>query len=1516
MHLKLSYVRPEGRTTNLAVTVDATALVGDLARALYRQDPAHDGAEAPGGLTLSVERRTAQGTTSVLDPERNLIEAGLRSGSLIRLSRERPAEAMGGDRGAAVARLRVLAGPDKGREFDLPAGVSHIGRMPTCDVHLTDPRVSKRHARLVVGESIGIVDEGSANGIVSGGVRVTKTLIGPSDVLRLGDSVISVASTRLAGTVEPSSPNIEFNRSPRVEPRFEPEQFRTPKAPSRPNPMRFPVVAMIAPLIMGIVLFAVTRNLLSIVFIGLSPLLMLGMYFDQRANAAKQLKQQKEDFDTTLRVVAAELTEAQNHERSVRLDRTPSLMEMRRDVDLLGPKLWCRRPETPGFLTVRLGLGTATSMCTVDHPDFEATALPAYLERAREFARTFEMIDGVPIVGDLRSAGAIGAAGPRGAVEGIARGLVFQLVTLHSPAELVVTVFASPVSRSTWEWVEWLPHAGSVHSPLAGGHLADNQGSGRTLVSELEELIAARLDSELPLRGAPRGEVEVTKGIPKAEDHDVPPLPTVVVVVDDDTPVDRARLIRIAETGPDVGVYVLWSATQVENLPSVCRTFIEVAPGHDGAVTGVVRHGLVSSPVACETLDAPAAADAALRLAPLVDAGVSVEDASDVPQMVSMLDLIGPRFGDQPEVVLERWRENGSLGEDPADAHAESVDGADADADGAGTRRRRRKGRAGDLRALVGSTGVAPMSLDLRADGPHALVGGTTGSGKSEFLQSWVLGMAAAHSPRRVTFLFVDYKGGAAFADCVDLPHSVGLVTDLSPHLVRRALTSLRAEIRHREHLFNAKKVKDLVTFEKTGDPDCPPSLVIIVDEFAALVQEIPEFVDGMVDVAQRGRSLGIHLVLATQRPAGVIRDNLRANTNLRIALRMADEDDSTDVLGVPDAAGFLPNIPGRAAAKTGPGRLTTFQSAYSGGHTAEESTAPPVAVEELHFGSPVVWEPPIDDDTDDGNDEAPSDITRVVATVGQAARLAALPTPRKPWLPELRPTYNSAAIRVRSDARLPLGVRDDPEAQRQPVVYYEPDREGNIAIFGTGGSGKSAALRQVAVAASLASEVNPVHLYGVDFGAAGLRMLEPLPTVGAIITGDDDERLARLMRELTATVEERAERYAAARASTIEEYREATGEGNEARIIVLVDGVGAFRDAYEHSTVAPWFSMFTQIAGDGRGVGVHVVVTADRYNSVPTSLGSSVQQRIILRMATEDDYLNLGVPRDILGPTSPPGRAILGEDEMQFAILGGKSNVAAQAREFERLATHLRGLGVIPAPPIRRLEERIPLADLPTYVEQTDRDGLPVLLAPIGVADATLGPAGIPTRGALMVAGTPGSGRTSALLTLAQAVHRERPDRVRVLLAMRPVPQLAGEAWSASATGADGVAEMCRALTDDIRSGRADAQGLAIFLHGAADFAMTPAETDLVTLIKEAAAHGHFIVGESESSSWNQAYQIAQPFKSARVGLLLAPGDADGDGLLGTPLGRLKRSDFPPGRGFYIRQGTATKLQVALPMA
>ena len=209
-------------------------------------------------------------------------------------------------------------------------------------------------------------------------------------------------------------------------------------------------------------------------------------------------------------------------------------------------------------------------------------------------------------------------------------------------------------------------------------------------------------------------------------------------------------------------------------------------------------------------------------------------------------------------------------------------------------------------------------------------------------------------------------------------------------HLVRRALTSLGAELHYREHLLARHEAKDLLELERRGEVEAPPCLIIVVDEFAALVQEVPEFVDGVVNVAQRGRSLGLHLILATQRPAGVIRDNLRANTNLRMALRMADENDSADVLGTPAAAFFDPSLPGRAMAKSGPGRLTPFQTGYAGGWTSDTPPPPDLKVSTLGFGAGTMWELPVrDDDETDKGDLGPTDIQRIVHQIRSAAATA-----------------------------------------------------------------------------------------------------------------------------------------------------------------------------------------------------------------------------------------------------------------------------------------------------------------------------------------------------------------------------------------------------------------------------------------------------------------------------------------------------------------------------------------------
>ena len=299
-----------------------------------------------------------------------------------------------------------------------------------------------------------------------------------------------------------------------------------------------------------------------------------------------------------------------------------------------------------------------------------------------------------------------------------------------------------------------------------------------------------------------------------------------LVVIDETCPVERRRLMPLIEAGRDTGIFFLWVTSARHRLPKACGAVVEIDPDHVTARTGFTGSGLTIAPTRWEGMSLVDAAAVARDITPIIDITGRINDDSEIPSAVAFAELYGgTHILDDPSSILELWQQHEG-------GHASSEHG---------------------LRVVVGMQAGAPFVLDVRQDGPHALVAGTTGAGKSEFLQSFVVGLATMHSPERVTFLLVDYKGGAAFKECVALPHTVGLVTDLDRNEVRRALISLNAELHHRELLLQKADAKDLLEMERKGHPDTPPSLLIVVDEFAALAKEVPEFVDGVVDVALRG---------------------------------------------------------------------------------------------------------------------------------------------------------------------------------------------------------------------------------------------------------------------------------------------------------------------------------------------------------------------------------------------------------------------------------------------------------------------------------------------------------------------------------------------------------------------------------------------------------------------------------------------------------------------------------------
>ena len=555
----------------------------------------------------------------------------------------------------------------------------------------------------------------------------------------------------------------------------------------------------------------------------------------------------------------------------------------------------------------------------------------------------------VPVTVPLREVGVVGVAGSPEACRSVAMWAVAQVAALHGPADTAVAVLLGSHPSRDWDWVKWLPHARNDEDHPRAVRLATDEDTRATMLAELTgELEARRELDEKQLAGLTRW----------------------VVVLDGAREIRMSPgMVSLLKEGPRVGLYFVCLDRTVRELPEECRTVASYADGRIDLETTEQRHVDAIRPdvVSGRWLERLARA-----LAPIRD--VSTEDlAAALPAASRLLDVLDlPR--PDAQTLVRRWQTRGRT-----------------------------------TRAVIGESTDGPFTLDVRADGPHGLVAGTTGSGKSELLQTLIASLAVGNRPDEFSFVLVDYKGGAAFKDCSRLPHTVGMVTDLDGHLTTRALESLGAELRRREHQLadaDAKDIEDYLAGRQPGDEPMP-RLLIVIDEFAALAAELPDFVTGLVDVARRGRSLGVHLILATQRPAGVVSAEIKSNTNLRIALRVTDSADSDDVIESPAAAQIPKSFPGRAYARLGHSSLVAFQSSRVGGRPGGGAGSH-VRVTDLDWGDlPLLGRTlgAVDDPEDDVS--VPTDLATLVAAITAATDELALPEMRKPWLPALPETLS-----------------------------------------------------------------------------------------------------------------------------------------------------------------------------------------------------------------------------------------------------------------------------------------------------------------------------------------------------------------------------------------------------------------------------------------------------------------------------------------------------------------------------
>lgn len=758
--------------------------------------------------------------------------------------------------------------------------------------------------------------------------------------------------------------------------------------------------------------------------------------------------------------------------------------------------------------------------------------------------------------------------------------------------------------------------------------------------------------------------------------------PMTFVVVDRDGCADGiGASVRQLLSGRGAPVAAVVLADRVEELPSVCTACVQV--DEDGLAT-VMSAETALPDVLIGGVTTAAARACARAMAGLLDPDVE-GSAAPLPDAVALVAIAA-----SPALTTARWRAM--------------------------------TGCRGSLRTTLGVAAEGPLTVDLVADGPHALVAGTTGSGKSELLRTWVAGLAGAYGPNELTFVLIDYKGGSAFADAGRLPHTVGLVTDLDEHLGARALRCLEAELRHRERVLAAAGASGITSY---GGAHPLPRLVVVIDEFATMATELPDFVDALVGVAQRGRSLGVHLILATQRPSGSVSDNIRANTNIRIALRVQDGPDSIDVIGRPDAAAVEVRRPGRGFARLGPGGVTEFQAALVSATTACEPRHR-VRVRPFAFGSAV-----LDAVATDG----PNDLARIVDGAEAAATALGLAPPRRPWPAPLPSDVSQGDVPAGA-----CGVIDDPDRQLQAPFSWAADR-GSLLLVGAAGSGTTTALASVATALAAVTPPDALHLYVLDFDSGGLGVIGALPHAGAFVGAAERERQERLIRMLRAELEERR---AAANSTS----------ASRPRLVLLIDNFGGFNAAFDDAGGIAFRDDVFRLLADGGALGIAVVASADRPGAVPAAVSSVVADKLVFRLADPYDYLAFGMPaRD--AASSGPGRAVDPATKLEIQMARPDFTVV--------------GSGARVAPGVGRLPDEVAVDEVARAAARAGGEWF----VPVGIGDQRLAPVGLHLGEGdhALVAGPARSGKSTVLCTIAHVVRCVQPDAAVTAVVLRRSP-------------------------------------------------------------------------------------------------------------------------------------------------
>ncbi|MDO7905722.1 type VII secretion protein EssC [Paenibacillus sp. JX-17] len=1298
-----------------------------------------------------------------------------------------------------------------------------------------------------------------------------------------------------------------YQRSPRIRPVLKKEKLEILRPPAEPSKPTFSLISIIIPVIMtmGTLGFYIymsrtgkTGNSNYMMFQMVTIFMMMTSYtlpFFVYLSNKKAFNQKKAERDRMYR------EQLELHREELEAKRTEQLEVLNeihgtpddcfQIVKNRSSSLWERSIADDDFLQVRIGKGEVPFYMDIQVPRPDGYEKDPLIAAAEELREDFQTVEDASIPLPLFESKVTGIVGDRDTVLAALRVVITQLTVRHSPDELKLGAFYDQEEQNEWSWMRWLPHVWNDEHEER--FLADSSSGVHRLADSLFMLLNRRLQSR------------------KQEGRRKREIPAYVLIMGNSRLLEEEPLLPLAlERGEDMDTCTIVLATNKESLPMQCQLIVEVGPDGGVSTFKTSQVELVRQSFRMDTISRDQAESLARYMAPI---RLKKASALEIPDVLTLFEMMEIRQPEQ-EQLIKRWNHRRYPDSLPVPMGV----------------------RAGGKKVALN----LHDKIERNGHGPHGLIAGTTGSGKSEVIQSIVASLASEFHPHDLVFMLIDYKGGGMSNTFVDLPHVVATITNLDNNMIERAKVSLRAELVRRQKILNdagnLQHIDEYYSRLRTVPGEPLPHLVIIIDEFAQLKKEHPEFMDELISIAAIGRTLGVHLILATQKPAGVVDDKIWSNSRFRICLRVQSEGDSRDMLKIPNAAWITK--PGRGYFQVGSDELfEEMQFAWSGapfipdGQVREEFT-----IAELHMNGRRERLFLETRDSGSTSAEAPKQLRVFIDTVAGAAEQAGIERLAGPWLPPLPENLELDELdqlsadkwsgMVEQTLEVPVGLTDDLLNQQQNVLQMRIDN-GHWMIYGMPGTGKTTLLQTLLM--SLARNYNPESWNGyiLDMGRM-LRDYQGLPHVGGVMMLEEEDRIKRLFRFLMQAAAERKEMLAEAGLKTVQAYRRSYAALPQ--IVVIIDGYLNFRNTYNDEN-----EMLEYLLREGAGMGITFLITANRVTDIFEKFRSNIPNALTFELSDPSDYYYaVGRPSRIPGQL-PPGRGIIKGQipplEFHAALPASGIDEGVRSDAMRHAISRMRDEWPgAEAPPIKPLPEIVHLNTL--LKKDAAARTTTTLRVPIGLMSDDLQPFHMDLRefSHAMIGSPMEGGKTSMLVSwmLSLAYHAS-PEELELytidtryggeLSKLQGLPHVRG-----SCSREEELGPLVQRIYDQVAVRRPDDEvpHIVLFIDDADalgkqlnDFTIKDQLASIVRLGRDRKVH--VIVTGVPSEFPTFGVDWINDVKASQTGILLGSIDPNDLSFFRIPYSESSAASnglkvLPPGQGYYVRR-KFTRIKTAI---